>query len=180
LEADWEFEVAPDAPVIDAAWAGCVDLRACPELAARLPEATTLPALVDALKWLNAAGSPVWTSKCDVWEPDAFDPDELDATQNAAGRALACYIDLVSSEDAWSTLDGIADWCRKLCAALRAKPLRQCRADLVIRRSFVMVSETGLGVTAYVTGCGATDEAAVKALGEGLMVLARAIVGREE
>jgi hypothetical protein len=30
MEADWEFEVGGDAPVIDALWPGFVDLRLSP------------------------------------------------------------------------------------------------------------------------------------------------------
>jgi hypothetical protein len=53
MEADWEFEVGPDAaglaaPVIDALWPGFVDLRRAPELAWHLPEAAQLPALAEA------------------------------------------------------------------------------------------------------------------------------------
>ena len=48
MEADWEFEVGPDAaglapPVIEAAWAGFIDLQCAPEQAGDLPEADLLP-----------------------------------------------------------------------------------------------------------------------------------------
>jgi hypothetical protein len=175
MEADWEFEVASDAPVIDAAWSGYLDLRAHPEEASRLPEVQALPALASALAFLNAAGSPVWTAKCDVWEPDAFDPDELDAPPQAGEHALCCYIDLLPSSDAWATLDDVAGWCGNLCAGLRAKPLRQCRADLVVRRAFLTPSQTCFGITAYVTGCAATQPAAKEALSSAVALLARTI-----
>jgi hypothetical protein len=82
MEADWEFEVGGEAPVIEALWMGFVDLRQHPERARELPEAAGFPALAAALQALNAPGSPVWTSKCDTWpmvEPDQVDPGELDA-----------------------------------------------------------------------------------------------------
>lgn len=154
MECDWEFEIAADAPVIDGAWSGLVDLRAHPESALQLPEADELPALAEALSVLNAADSPVWTAKCDVWEPEAIDPDELDAAAEEGAAAIACYIDLLPSADLWPTIDVIADWCRRVCGVLRAKPARRCRTDLVIRRSFLSSDQTGLGVTAYVTACG--------------------------
>ena len=39
MEADWEFEVGGDAPVIEACWEGFIDLRKTPERARQLPEA---------------------------------------------------------------------------------------------------------------------------------------------
>lgn len=157
MEADWEFEIAADAPVIDAAWPGFIDLRAEPARAFQLPEANQLECLPDVLLRLNASASPVWTSKCDVWEPAEFDPDELDTPKEVARAALACYIDLLpANEQTWPTLDSIGDWCRCLCGALLSIPLRQCRADLVIRSAFLTPIQTTLGVTVYVVACGLT------------------------
>jgi hypothetical protein len=167
MECDWEFEIAPDAPVIDGAWSGHIDLRTHPELAVGLAEADDLPALANALSSLNASDSPVWTAKCDVWEPEAFDPDELDASEDAT-QAIACYIDLLPSADLWPTMDAVADWCRRICAAMRARPLRQCRADLVIRRSFLAADQTGLGITAYLTACAAGNSGARESLAAAL------------
>lgn len=175
MEADWEFEIAPDAPLIDATWFGYVDLRTHPEIASRLPEAQMLPALASTLITLNAANSPVWTAKCDVWEPEAFDADELDAPPQSAAQALSCYIDLLPSAACWCTPAEVADWCRELCTALRAQPLRHCRVDLVIRTAVSSPRDTGLGVTAYVTGCGVTRADAKEALSPALTVLANAI-----
>ena len=181
MECDWEFEIAPDAPVIDAAWAEYVNLRAHPERTSHLPEARELPALSEALKHLNAPDSPVWTAKCDVWIPDAFDPDELDVPPGqgtetlACYQAIACYIDLLPASGTWLTMDAIAEWCRGLCAALRTTALRQCRADLVIRRAFLTADRTGLGVTAYLTACGATAADAQESLSAAVNVFADAV-----
>ena len=174
MECDWEFEIAPDAPVIDAAWSEYVNLRAHPEQASHLPEAKALPALQDALTLLNAPDSPVWTAKCDLWVPDAFDPDELDALAGQGNEAIACYIDLLPATGAWLTIDAIADWCRGLCASLRSTRLRQCRADLVVRRAFLTADQTCLGVTAYLTACGASDPDARKSLSTAVKLLANA------
>jgi hypothetical protein len=175
MECDWEFEIAPDAPVIDAAWQGYVNLREHPGQAFHLPEADLLPALSEALMLLNAAGSPVWTAKCDVWEPEAFDPDELDASPGQGTEAIACYIDLLPAPDRWPTIDAIADWCRHRCAALRTISLRQCRADLVIRHAFLAADETALGITAYLTACGATASQARASLSSALKEFANAV-----
>ena len=81
MEADWEVEVGGTAPVIEAHWPGFIDLRAQPSRIGDIAEATTFPPLADLLLALNSAGSPVWTSKCDVWAPEE--------------GALACYVDLL-------------------------------------------------------------------------------------
>jgi hypothetical protein len=172
MECDWEFEIAPDAPVIDGAWSGYVDLRTHPERASRLAEVEGLPALAQTLSLLNAADTPLWTAKCDVWEPEAFDADELDAPHEDAAKALACYIDLLPSVDLWLTIDAVADWCRRMCATLRARPLRCCRVDLVIRRSFLAAGQAGLGVTAYLTACGAASSVARESLSAALALFA--------
>ena len=39
MEADWEFDIDPEAAAIDAHWTGHVDLLRDPEAAYRLPEA---------------------------------------------------------------------------------------------------------------------------------------------
>lgn len=176
MEADWEFEVAADAPGIHAAWEGYVDLSREPDRAAQLPEAGRFFALAPALVRLNHAASLVRTFKCDVWEVESFDPDELDAPHESAATALACYIDLLAAgSSAWSTLDRAADWCRRLCAALRAEPLRSARVDLVIRRAFIAPERVDLGITAYLIACGATQTDAEASLGAALRVFADAV-----
>jgi hypothetical protein len=175
MECDWEFEIAPDAPVIDAAWPERVDLRAHPEEAASLAETQALPGLVGTLQLLNMLDSPVWTSKCDVWTPEAIDPDELDAEPGQGTEAIACYIDLLPASGMWLTMDEVGEWCRELCSALRTHALRQCRADLVIRRAFFTADWTGLGITAYLTACGATSSLAQESLSAAVTLFAGSV-----
>jgi hypothetical protein len=177
MEADWEFEIGVDAPLIDAQWPGFVDLRSAPELALQLPEAAQLPALAAALAALNAPASPVWTSKCDVWPataPGDFDPVELDAPPGNAAHAIACYIDLLpASSEQWSEPAAVEADCHRLCILLRRIPLRSCRADLIIRQALVPPGQTGLGITAYLTACGSAPAQA----GETLQVALAAFAG---
>lgn len=181
MEADWEFEVGGDAPVIEAMWPDFVDLRSSPERARQLPEAAQLPALAEALAKLNAATSPVWTSKSDFWphlESDAYDPDEMDAPSGCAACAMGCYIDLLpKSDQQWADPDLAAAACKQVCHLLRAVPLRCCRADLVIRRAFITPQRMGLGITAYVTACGASESEAAVALQAALAAFADAVCG---
>jgi hypothetical protein len=196
MEADWEFEVggsAPmdneeacetsiiDAPVIDALWPGFVDLRHNPECARQLAEAAELLGLAEALAMLNAAASPVWTSKCDVWpvvDFAEFDPDELDAPVECAAHAMGCYIDLLPKGDGqWGLPDETAAACKRVCSVLHAIPLRCCRVDLVIRRAFLAPDVVGLGITAYLTSCGRSPAEAAETLHNALAAFAGVLAG---
>lgn len=177
MEADWEFELGADAegllaPVIDAHWPGFVDLRLAPERAWDLPETARLPALAEALAKLNSNGSPIWTSKCDLWEclkQDEFDPDELDAPPGCAAHGMGCYIDLLpTSGERWPSPAMAAADCKRLCNFLRAVPLRCCRVDLVIRRAFIAPCVVELGITAYLTACGESRAQAALAFQDAL------------
>ncbi len=177
MEADWEFEVGPDAtgmeaPVIDAGWAGFADLRRSPELAWQLIEAVQLPALAETLVRLNGANSPVWSCKCDFWpclEIGEFDPDELDAPPGCSAHAMGCSIDLLpAKEGQWSLPELIEKVCKRWCGLLRVVPLRSSRVDLVVRRAFQSPGQSELGIAAYLTACGASET-------EARLVLAKAL-----
>ncbi|MGA7860094.1 MAG: hypothetical protein WCA11_19305 [Terracidiphilus sp.] len=176
MEADWEVEIGGGAHVIDALWPGFVDLCGNPERVVEVRETVPFPALGDALVRINATGSPVWTSKCDVWNVDEFDPDELDAPAESALGAKACYVDLLPRNDGqWPAVAEATEWCRKLCLRIREVPLRCARADLIVREAVVSVEKMGLGVTAYVTACGSDLEDAAWRLGSALAALADSI-----
>jgi len=187
MEADWEFEAGGDAPVIDACWSGLIDLRSAPERAWNLPETAHFPALAEALAKLNAAASPVWTSKCDFWphlEAGEFDPDELDAPPGCSAHAVGCYIDLLPrSGQQWLPPEMAAAWCKSLCGLLRTLPLRCCRADFVLRCAVLTPDPTDpeqieLGITAYLTSCGASPAEAERTLQDALAAFADALCGQ--
>jgi hypothetical protein len=179
MEADWEFEVGGDAPVIEACWAGFVDLRRMPERACDLPESGLLPGLAVVLQRLNSEASPFWTSKCDFWpalKAGEFDPDELDAPSGSAAHAMSCYIDLLPKQEGEWALQARADAeCRCLCTLLGAVPLRCCRADLVIRRALVVPGFMDMGITAYITACGPGADQAKGTLEAALAAFAHAL-----
>jgi hypothetical protein len=180
MEADWEFELGPDeagtaAPVIDAHWAGFVDLQRSPEFAAKLPETVEFPAIANTLVKLNAVDSLVWSSKCDYWPnlvQDEFDPDEMDAPPGSAAYGMGCYIDLLpKSDQQWAQPVMVEKSCKHVCGLLRVVPIRCCRADLVIRRAFITSEHTALGITVYVTSCGESPDAAKWTLQSALAAL---------
>ena len=167
MEADWEVEVGGDAPVIDGYWEGREDLGRAPDRAMILPESRQLPGLAEALVELNSAASPVWTSKCDVWSPEEFARDEMEASAEEGKCAIACYVDLLPRTDLqWASLQQTVSACRSLCARLREQPLRCCRTDLIVRGAWIAPGQIAMGITAYLTACGATleDASAVLAL----------------
>ncbi len=159
MEADWELELGSDAPVIDAAWPGFVDLRVSPNRIAEIDETRQFPALSDTLLRLNARNSPVWTAKCDVWPvEDPIDPYEMDAEPADATHAVGCYIDLLPrSDQQWSVPEKAASSCRFLCERLRGLPLRCSRVDLIVRHAHIAPDVNDLGITAYVTACGPSE-----------------------
>jgi len=178
--------VGPDeagiaAPVIEACWAGFVDLQSQPELAWHLPEAAQFPALAEALVELNCADSPVWSAKCDYWpqlERGEFDPDEMDAPPGRTAYAMGCYIDLLpKNSQQWASAAMAETAGKGVCSLLRAVPLQYCRADLVIRRAFIAPELIGFGVTAYVTACGESLAEAAKTLQAALAALTDAFRG---
>jgi hypothetical protein len=179
LQADWEFEVGGDAPVIDTLWQGFVDLRAAPERVSDLPEAAQISGLAAALVRLNSEGSPVWTSKCDFWpvlEREEVDADELDAPAGCSTHAVCCYIDILPRGDhVWPLPEPAEAACRLFCGLLGSVPLRCCRVDLVIRRALIALNRMDLGMTAYITACGPTPAQAARTLEEALIAFADAL-----
>ena len=181
MEADWEFEIGSDAPIIEGIWPGFVDLREDPHRAGELTEAQQLPGLADALARMNATNSPVWTSKTDVFDPSPVDPDELDASHEEAEHAIACYVDLLMrSDQQWNFPFKAEQSCRELCDRLREIPLRCCRVDLVVRRACVHLDLNDLGATAYFTACGRSDGDARTRLAKCLAAFAAAVVTTPE
>ena len=176
MQADWEIEIGADAPIIDADWPGFIDLELKPELAQTLEEARFFPPLAAGLVWLNRPESPIRTSKCDLWEPEEFDRDELDAPGEPDLRALACYIDLLPQNAAhWTEIDDVVRWCKLCCAALQEVTLRSSRVDLVVRSAVHAGRDTALGVTAYLLACGRIRREAQEHLDRAIAIFAHAV-----
>jgi len=156
MEADWAVEVGAGLPEVHVPWEGFVDLRhAQPDLDT-IAEAARFPALARALATLNGESSPVFTAKCDVWSmaADEIDPDEFAARPEDAICGLASYIDVIERDPAkMASFEFHERHVRRLVDDLRALPLRNGRADLVIRAAAVEGRE-GYAITLYAAGCG--------------------------
>lgn len=180
MEADWEVEIGGDAPVIDGCWDGLVDLRRAPERAAKLVESQQLSGLAEALAKLNSAVSPVWTSKCDVWRPKQFAPDEMDATEEEGKWAIACYIDLLPrTEQQWRSPEAAVDACQSFCFHLHQASLRCCRADFIVRGAWIGSQQQRVGITTYLTACGPSLDRASTVATMALRALVDAVVKEE-
>jgi hypothetical protein len=153
MEADWEVEVGGGAPVIDALWAGFVDLRQQPKRIGEITEAGKFPALGDLLTRLNSPGSPVWTAKCDLWEPVEAD-EATTLAEDDLPVALAIYVDLLPcAGDVFQQWQEAAAFCRAWAERLARIEMAHCTVDLVVRQA-IAGTEEGFGVTAYVSADG--------------------------
>ncbi len=188
MEADWEVEIGPDAPLVDAAWPGLIDLERHPERIDEVAEAAAFPPLAQALLRLNQTpagesgrgeGGPslacIRTTKCDLWQVADLDPYELDARPQDCLNGRAAYIDLLPrKEELFPDFDSAKNWGLSLVDKLRAAPCPNSRVDLVVRRA-AKASRSGLGITAYIAACGTTEEDAGMALARALLTFSHAI-----
>ena len=104
--SDWSAECSHDDPMLVVPWESpddpalrFIDLRENPYDLDHIPEAEQHPALLQALRALNATRSPVFTAKCDAW---TMDEDELDAARDVlavpaaeAANGFTSYLDLI-------------------------------------------------------------------------------------
>lgn len=172
MEADWSVEVGPQLDAMDADWPGLVDLRARPEAVCEIAEAARYGPIANALTALNAADSPLFTAKCDVWglTETEIDSDEFDAA-GAAQTGMACYIDVLAREPVlFASFARHEAWAQAVVDRLRESPIRCGRVDLVVRGAHAGGAE-GFGITLYAAGCGC-DSAAAQASWEAVLRVA--------
>ena len=110
--AEWSAECSAEDHVLVVPWSdpngtsAFVDLRANPYDFDAIPEAEHHPPLMQALRALNAARSPVFTAKCDAWTMDGEELEhlQLDLEVRPADQhtglvfGFASYIDLVARD----------------------------------------------------------------------------------
>jgi hypothetical protein len=166
MEADWDVEIGPDLPSITVPWDGFIDLRNGAGAATKeISEAVGHPALFDALITLNSRESPVFSSKCDVWEikQEEIDIYEFAARSESARRGFASYLDaLLLDAERFQSFESHELWVRRITEDLRTHVLANCRADLVVRPATAH-SLSGFGLTIYAAGCGREGPAAYAA-----------------
>ena len=167
---EWSTACGPDDPVLVVPWASTdgalrwVDLRADLDALDEIAEADEHPPLLAALRSLNAARSPVFTAKCDVWMMDA---EELEATRNdlllepdVAGAGMACYIDLLWRERAvFASQHRTAQALHRMDRLANELPHSLAKLEAVLRPAVVDVESgsEGFALTLYVKGVGVDD-----------------------
>ena len=172
--AEWSAECAPDDPVLVVPWSNpspdpaspgshFVDLRENPYDLDHLPEAEHFPALMHALRALNAARSPVFTAKCDAWplEPEELDQLHLnldiDLTHELLPAGFTSYIDiLLRDRSRFLSVHHHQQFLDRLVR--RAAPLDHPHAmlDCVIRPALLDLTgpQEGFAITLYIKALG--------------------------
>ncbi len=169
--AEWSVECGADDPVLDVPWsdpagtARFVDLRDNPYDLDHIAEAEQHPALLQALRALNANRSPVFTAKCDAWRAEEEECEtlraELDLTGDEAPCGFASYVDLIWRERAiFVSFHQQEQRLVRLTRLLQPIEAGNSAAASVIRPAMVDLTgpQEGFAVTLYVRALG-TDAA---------------------
>jgi hypothetical protein len=190
--AEWSVECSAEDPILVVPWSdpdgtsAFVDLRANPYDFDAVAEAEQYPALMQALRALNAARSPVFTAKCDAW---TLHEDELshlqmnlDVLPVEGAVGFASYIDLVWSERSlFASLPQHEQVLRRLTRL--AAPLDRPTAalDCIVRPAFLDIEspQQGYAVSLYVKSLGHDPASALKEWGDALDAVVALIRGRE-
>jgi len=175
--AEWSVECSAEDPVLVVPWSlpdgsldphtAFVDLRVNPYDLDHIPEAAEHPPLMQALRALNAARSPVFTAKCDAWALDAEELDqlrsELEIGPAEAPAGFASYIDLIWRERTiFTSFHQHEQMLHRLTR--HAEPLDHPGAmlDCVLRPALVDLAgaQEGFAISLYVKALGADAHAA--------------------
>jgi hypothetical protein len=179
--AEWSVECSAEDPVLVVPWkdpdgkAAFVDLRANPYDFDAIAEAEQHPPLMQALRALNAARSPVFTAKCDAWALDAEELSDLqmnlDAEPAAAPAGFASYIDLVGRERSlFTSFHQHEQLLRRLSRLAAQLDFPTAALDCVLRPALIDFDgpQEGYALSLYVKALGADQHAAVEEWGSAL------------
>jgi len=190
--AEWSVECSAEDPVLVVPWkdpggsAAFVDLRVNPYDFDAIPEAEHYPPLMQALRALNAARSPVFTAKCDAWPLDAEELKhlqlDLDIGPSEASAGFASYIDLIARKRSlFTSFPQHERWLRRL--ARLAAPLDHPAAalDCVLRPALIDFDgpQQGYAFSLYVKVLGADQHAASDAWSAALQAIVALIRGKD-
>ena len=190
--AEWSAECSAEDPVLVVPWkdpdgtAAFVDLRANPYDFDAIPEAEHHPPLMQALRALNAARSPVFTAKCDAWPLDAGELEHLqlnlDLVAEDAPAGFGSYIDLVARERSLFTSFHQHEQLLRRLARLAA-PLEYPAAalDCVVRPALIDLEgpQQGYAISLYLRALGATEQAALQEWAASLEAVVALVRGKD-
>ncbi|HEU4636522.1 MAG TPA: hypothetical protein VFS41_10115 [Edaphobacter sp.] len=180
---EWAVECGADDPVLVVPWSDpdepsrhFIDLRENPDDLDWLEEASQYPSLLHALRALNAARSPVFTAKCDVWK---LNDDELESLRyelnmipEDGGFGLASYVDLLWRERSIFVSFHQHEQLMHRIARLAA-PLEHPYAivECVLRPALLDITtpQEGFAISLYVKAIGYDEQAAEARWGDALI-----------
>ena len=150
--AEWSAECAADDPVLVVPWTAepgmgrFIDLRQNPYDLDGIPEAEQHPALLQALRALNAVRSPVFSAKCDAWTLGARElatlQFHLDSSAEHAPHGFASYIDLLWRERAlFISFHQQEQRLTRLARLAGALDLPNAALDCVLRPALIDLTE---------------------------------------
>ena len=190
--SDWTAECGPDDPVLVVPWSDpdnpsrhFIDLRENPYDLDWLEEAAQHPPLLQALRALNAARSPVFSAKCDVWEMEADELDplriELDLIPEDASSGIASYIDLVWRERSiFVSLHQHEQLIHRISRLVAPLDHHYATVECALRPALLDLTgpQEGFAISLYVKALGHDRVAAEQHWGEALNDLATLLRGR--
>jgi hypothetical protein len=172
--SEWSVESSADDPVLVVPWSDpsnadlrFVDLRENPYDLDHLSEAEQFPALMHALRALNAPRSPVFTAKCDVWPLDEDELQnvrfDLDLTADDTSTGLASYIDLLWRERSiFASFHQQEQMLHRLTRHAASLDHPWAMLDCVIRPALVDLTgpQEGFAVSLYIKALGHDTQSA--------------------
>jgi hypothetical protein len=186
--SEWSVECSADDPVLVVPWHDAadptgnrrfIDLRENPYDLDHLTEAEQFPALMHALRALNAARSPVFTAKCDAWPLDAEELDalrlNLDLSAEEAQSAFASYIDILWRERSiFASFHQQEQLMHRLTRHATVLEQPNAMLDCVIRPAMVDLTgpQEGFAVSLYVKAVGHDPQGAEENWAAGLDAVA--------
>jgi hypothetical protein len=189
---EWSALCSPEDPVLVVPWTdplrdvSFVDLRRNPYDFDAIPEAVQYPALLQCLRALNAARSPAFTAKCDLWNMEEEELGalrlELDAEINSARCGFASYVDVVCRDRGIFT--SAAQQQQLIGRLLRqavALEYPTAALECVLRPALVDlgIPQEGYAISIYVKAVGGDQNTAIETWGAALADVVRVIRSRE-
>jgi hypothetical protein len=174
--SEWSVECSADDPVLVVPWSDpadptgnrrFVDLRENPYDLDHLPEAEQYPALMHALRALNAPRSAVFTAKCDAWLLDAEELEtlrmNLDVGEDEAPAGFGSYIDLLWRERSlFASFHQQEQMLHRLTRLAKPLEFPYAMLDCVLRAAVIDLTgpQEGFAVSLYVKAVGHDPQAA--------------------
>jgi len=140
MQADFSVELGRDDPALEIPWSSgdpsvrYYDLKNCPELVLKIPEAVANPEIGIFLTRINAPGFPLATAKCDAWYSRETSPEE---EVFGTDRKFVSYVDLFFVDEAHRcSFEKNEALAKELCRLLSSAPDIAATVELVIRRCY--------------------------------------------